>query len=59
MAPLPKQSLASPLGLSDAISPQDKANPLRPLGAEHLDKLIKNGPTFDPIPGQPIDTEMC
>uniref|UniRef100_A0A673XVJ1 Uncharacterized protein n=1 Tax=Salmo trutta TaxID=8032 RepID=A0A673XVJ1_SALTR len=59
MAPLgqQQQGLASSLGLSAPISPQDEANPLRPLGAEYLDKLVKNFPTFDPIPGQPNDTE--
>jgi hypothetical protein len=52
-----QQGLASPLGLSAPISPQDEANPLRPLGAEYFYKLTKNFPTFDPVPGQPHDTE--
>uniref|UniRef100_A0A673YRT8 Uncharacterized protein n=1 Tax=Salmo trutta TaxID=8032 RepID=A0A673YRT8_SALTR len=59
MAPLgqQQQGLASSLDLSAPISPQDEANPLRPLGAEYLDKLVKKFPTFDPVPGQPNDTE--
>ena len=56
MAPLGQQSqsLASRLGLSGPHSPQDEANPLHPLDAEYLDKLVKN---FDPVPGQPNDIE--
>jgi hypothetical protein len=50
--------LASPLGPSAPISPQDEGNPLRPLGAEYLDKLVKNFHNFDPVPPQPNDTEM-
>jgi hypothetical protein len=59
IAPLDQQQQgwASPLGLSAPISPQDEANPLRPLGTEYLDKLIKTFPTLDPVPGQPNDTE--
>ena len=53
-----QQGLASLLGLSAPISPQDEANPLRPLSAEYLDKLIKNFPTFDRLPRQPNDPEM-
>ena len=59
MAPLGQQSqsLASPLGLLAPLSPQDEAHPLRPRDAEYLDKLVKNFPTLDPVPGQPNDTE--
>ena len=51
------QSLASPLELLAPLSPQDEANPPCPLDAEYLDKLVKNFPTFGPVPGQPNDTE--
>ena len=59
MAPVRQQSqsLASPLGLSAPISPQDEENPTCLLGTECLDKLIKNVSTFDPVPGQPNNTE--
>jgi hypothetical protein len=55
---LQSQSLASPISVLPPISPQDEGNSLRPLGVEYLNKLLKNFPTFDPIPGQPNDTEM-
>jgi hypothetical protein len=47
---LPRQCLASPLGLAAQNSPQDEANPLHAHGTERLDKIVKNFHTFDPHP---------